>query len=118
MALPILGKVRFIVSYCRHATNQRLDAVFNDVDEADLALDTIADGQLYRARRAAQAGFNSLGDSSRANHEPRRADLTLRPGRGNQRGNNGGHAPSQGKHPNSLNMPNNSTFGASSTPKG
>ena len=124
-ALTILGKVCFPVSCFRLPTNQYIDVVFDDVDEAELALDTIADGQLYRVRRAAQSGLKGQGDSSQGGHWPSRADLSQRLGRGtprpsggNQRGNNGGHAPSQDKRSNRLNISVNSTARVSSFPKG
>jgi hypothetical protein len=58
------------VSYCqfRLRLTYCLDAVFNDVDEAELALDNIADGQLYRLRQAAQAGLTDRSHASRGGH--------------------------------------------------
>ena len=103
ISLTILGKVWSSISCFKLLANWYLDAVFDDVDEAELALDNIADGLLYRQRRLAQASLKSQSESSRGG------------GRGS--GNRGGHAFAPGRHSNRL-ISMNGNFGAPYIQKG
>lgn len=101
----ILGKVGFsIIPICTGVTNYLIDVVFDDVNEAELQLDSIADGQLYRDRRANEITLIGRDKSYLGGHSGGRASFSQVAGRGGHqaRGNGGsnreGGSSSPGKH--------------------
>lgn len=121
LVLITLGKVITTTSYSyNNGLTDHLDAKFDDVDEADKQIDTIADGGLYRIHRLLMAGDPASRGKSRRRHGRGALPVNQPVFRGGEPSSRANHGTNRGGHAfsPSRNGHMTSTKGAPSIPKG